>query len=95
MELTRLTNNPFSRGPFDVEFRDEAYVVRVGDSVLELATEDLGRVHDLESYYRFDHKSLFTLCVPKRALSEVETSIIESYRKKYPGQPENRTLPDF
>ena len=95
MNLNRLTNNPFARGPFDVEFRDDAYVVRVQDSILELAMADLGRVHDLDDHFRFDHKSLFSLCVPKRALSEEETGIIESYRKAFPGQPENMTIPDY
>jgi hypothetical protein len=95
MELNRLTNNPFARGPFDVEFREDAYVVRVQDSILELAKADLGRVHDLDDYFRLDHKSLFSLSVPKRALAEAEIEVIESYRKEFPGEPENRTIPDY
>jgi hypothetical protein len=95
MEINRMTNNPFARGPFDVEFRIEAFVVRVQDSVLELASDDLGRVHDLGDYYRLDHKSLFALVVPKRVLSEEETGVIEAYRNRFPGQPENTTVPDF
>ena len=95
MQLNRLTKNPFALGPFDVKFTDNAYIVRVNESVLELASNDLGRVHDFDDCYRLDHKSLFTLYVPKRALSEEEIGVIEEYRKVYPGRPENTSIPDF
>ena len=94
-QLDRLSNNPFALGPFEVEFSDEAYTVRVRDSVLRLSKEDLGRVNDMDDHYRLDHKSMCVLYVPKRALSESEIGVIESYRKDFPGHPENEDVPEY
>lgn len=95
IESDRLTNNPFALGPFEVRFERDSYTVRVGETELQLGLSEFGRAHDLGDHYRLDHKSLFSLRVPKRALSEEETQIIERYREKFPGHPENQTSFDY
>ncbi len=95
IEANRLANNPFARGPFEVEFRPESYVVRVGETELRLNLSEFGLAHDLKNHYRLDHKSGFVLEIPKRALSEEEEAIISSYRARFPGRPENKTIPKF
>ncbi len=91
----RISNNPFALGPIEVEFKPDSYTIRVGESLLHLGLSEFGRAHDLDDHYRLDHKSMVSLRVPKRALSEGEIQIIESYRDKYPGHPEDQTVPDY
>lgn len=91
----RISNNPFALGPFDVEFECDSYTVQVGDTELQLSLSEFGQAHDLDDHYRLDHKSLFTLFVPKRVLSSEELRIIDAYCAKFPGFPTNQNMPDY
>ena len=93
LEQENLDGSPFARGPYELELRDESYTVRVGGSELRLSASELWRVHDFGPHYRLDHRSDVALVVPKRALDAEETAIIERYRDRFPGMPENQAPP--
>ena len=95
VEANRIQNNPFALGPFDLELRPDSYTVRVGETELNLALTEFGLAHDFETHYRLDHMSGIDLVVPKRALSGAEIEVIEIYRARSPGQPENTEIPAY
>jgi hypothetical protein len=88
-------DSPFAMGPFEVELRPEGYTLRVGASELKLGLTELGHSHDFGDHYRLDHTSGNNLHLPKRALSEDEIRIVESYRQQYPGHPEKTAMQMF
>ena len=95
IEQSRLLNNPFSLGPYEVDLRLDSYTVRVGKTELHLGLEELGVAHDFGDHYRLDHKCGFVLYLPKSSLSDTEEQVIASYREKFPGRPENTATPEY
>jgi hypothetical protein len=81
---------PFAFGPFEVELGADSYLVRLGASELRLHLKELSYAHDFGDHYRLDHASGNHLCIPKRALNAEEIQMMESYRKRFPGLPENK-----
>ena len=95
IEANRIKNNPFALGPFELQLRPDSYTIRVGKTELNLALAEFGLAHDFKTHYRLDHKSGVALVVPKRALSAEEVNTIETYRKRFPGAPENTQIPAY
>jgi hypothetical protein len=82
--------SPFAFGPFDVILGAESYTVRVGCSELRLSLQEFLYAHDFGDHFRLDHASGCHLYLPKRALNEEETQVVDTYRQRYPGLPERR-----
>ena len=95
MQLTRRSNNPYAHGPFQIEFFDDHYELRVGDTEMKLHLNEMGRVHDFNDHYRLDHKSGVCIHIPKRALSVDEGRLIEGYYERFTGMPKNQSEPDY
>ena len=95
MERNRTANNPFALGPFFLEFQEKSYLVCMGQSKFDLSFDQLGRVHEIGDMYRLDHKSGFSLSIPKRALSNDELEVIKKLKGEITGWPENKAVTDW
>ena len=75
---------------FELKINENSITFKNKNNIFKLSNENINSIQDFDDFYFFNHKSTFTIIIPKMSLSEKEIDYFKSHPQLWKNNGKNK-----